>query len=198
MEYHFGFRQEMTEEELIQQAVNDDSQSFSVLFNKYRPIIYKVQKRFYIHAFDLDDWLQEGQIVFMDTLKSYNTEKAVTLGAYFKINFERHACNLLRRQQALKRRGEADAVSLEYCLESTGDQVFHCWEDAACYEDTIELRDILSEFLPLLSSLEKEMLYEDLGLSHLSVDASRVSEMCRKNARSRMKRKLKEFLKIQK
>lgn len=198
MEYCFGLDREWTEEELIEKAINEDGQSFSVLFNQYRPVIYKTRKKYHIHSFDLDDWLQEGQIVFMETLKSYNIEKSVTLGAYFKINFERHACNLLRHQQALKRKGESESLSLEYCMESTGDQVFQCREDTVCYEESVELREILSGFVPLLSELETEMLYVELGLTYLGVTQVDNSETCRKNAKSRMKRKLKDFLKCQK
>ena len=41
------------------------------MFFKYRPIVEIMYKKYYLKDYDLDDWMQEGRIVFNKCLQAY-------------------------------------------------------------------------------------------------------------------------------
>ncbi|MDH6364018.1 RNA polymerase sporulation-specific sigma factor [Enterococcus sp. PF1-24] len=88
-------------------------EEFLQLFNRYKPIVFKLQKKYRLNNFDNDDWLQEGQIVFYKILTCYDVEKGATLGHFFKLAFVNHINSLLRKQTALKRKADVLSCSLE-------------------------------------------------------------------------------------
>ena len=59
-------------------------------------------KKYYLKDYDLDDWMQEGRIVFNKCLQAYDENRGTTLGVLFKRSFENRVCSLLRLQQAQK------------------------------------------------------------------------------------------------
>lgn len=184
-----------TEKALFDLAITGDEESFSVLYKQYTPVVLKIKNKYTLRMFDLDDWLQEGQIIFYKCLHKYNLKGKASLGTYFKVSFERHVFNLLRRQMAFKRRTEIDAVSLESCIEKSGDYEKFCMEEYASYEESIELRERLIGFITTLSKKEKEVLQEELGLIECKIDFENAAEKTSYfNARSRLRKKLKEYL----
>ncbi len=127
-----------------ERQVSHRSDRFEELFRKYRPIVEILHKKYYLRDYDLDDWLQEGRIVFNKCLKR---------------SFENRICSLLRAQHAQKRKAQVDACSLEEKLLQEGNRFLtdhnRCAETAETY---LFVNESLAEYPKSLSSLERMVI----------------------------------------
>jgi RNA polymerase sporulation-specific sigma factor len=103
-----------------QEKICKDSEEFEALFFKYRPVVEIMYKKYYLKDYDLDDWMQEGRIVFDKCLKAFDASRGTTLGVLFKRSFENRICSLLRLQRAQKRKAQLVSSSLEEKIEHEG------------------------------------------------------------------------------
>lgn len=142
-----------------ERQVSHRSDRFEELFRKYRPIVEILHKKYYLRDYDLDDWLQEGRIVFNKCLKTYDQDKGTTLGILFKRSFENRICSLLRAQHAQKRKAQVDACSLEEKLSQEGNRFLtdhnRCAETAETY---LFVNESLAAYPKNLSSLERMVI----------------------------------------
>lgn len=142
-----------------ERQVSHRSDRFEELFRKYRPIVEILHKKYYLRDYDLDDWLQEGRIVFNKCLKTYDKDKGTTIGILFKRSFENRICSLLRAQHAQKRKAQVDACSLEEKLLQEGNRFLtdhnRCAETAETY---LFVNESLAEYPKSLSSLERMVI----------------------------------------
>lgn len=184
-------------EQAIEEVKAGHNQLFPFVFFKYRPIILKTAKRYFLYDFDLEDWLQEGRIICYQSIKKYDATKKVTFGAFFKGNFERHIFSLLRKQNAYKRRLSYQAVSLEETVENLGDGIYSI-ELMQTYPPTqqLELREHLKEFFQQLSKFEQGVFKEYTSGTGVEWIAQKKNCSIKKvkNALDRIKRKLKEHI----
>lgn len=187
-----------TEKDLIKRACRGDSAAFLPLFQKYQPIVFKNQGKYHLKDLEPEDWHQEGQLVFFKTLKSYDERRGVSLGVYFKINFERHVYSLLRRQSAEKRKIDTNVTSLEGNLEKHGEGFVY---QGKSKEDVsfgyVEIRESLADLNESLSPLEKVVFHAYLSGQSTSQISQKlnVSQSKVTNALDRIKGKLKNRLK---
>ncbi|MFC0233783.1 sigma-70 family RNA polymerase sigma factor [Vagococcus entomophilus] len=184
-------------EQAIKEVKAGNNQLFPLIFFKYRPIILKTAKRYFLYDFDIEDWLQEGRIICYQSLKKYDATKKVTFGAFFKVNFERHIFSLLRKQNAYKRKLSYQAVSLEETVENLGDGIY----SRELLQTTpptqqLELREHLQGFFQQLSQFEQGVFTEytsGMGIEWIA-QKKKCSIKKVKNALDRIKRKLKEHI----
>ncbi|EOL50703.1 sigma-70 family RNA polymerase sigma factor [Enterococcus caccae] len=133
-----------------------DTVAFDRLYRKYHPVVYKFWKKYYLKDFDREDWLQEGRIIFHRSLERYEEAHNVTLGKFFKSNFENHVRSLIRKQCALKRTIDTQSVSLDQKIEYQGESFFDYieTEEADILEQMI-IREKLEELPTILSPFER-------------------------------------------
>lgn len=87
---------------LIIQAKNLDDDAFSMLFNQYLPIVYKLKQKYFVYEWEDEDWLQEAQFIFYKTLKNYEFSDPYSLGCQFKVSFKSHIFNTLKHLHTFK------------------------------------------------------------------------------------------------
>lgn len=80
-----GSLEELDELEIVQQIKNNDSSNFEILFKRYIPVIKKLRTRYSIRNLEWDDWLQEGRIVFFNSVVNFDENLKITLGAFFEL-----------------------------------------------------------------------------------------------------------------
>lgn len=98
---------------LLTQVRTKDSTSFMILFNRYRPLIYKLWYQFHLTSTSLDDWQQEAAMVLYRVACNYSDQQA-----HFCWYLKQALTNRIRdlyRQQAAKKRVPA------CCLEPLTD-----------------------------------------------------------------------------
>lgn len=169
------------------------------LYQRYKPIVYKLQKKYYIPDMDCDDWLQEGRIIFYQSYFSFDMDRGLTLGVYFRTNLERFCCSKIRYQCAKKRVGDLKGIRIGHLIDDLG-QI----EDRNVMpiivveiDDEVVLQDVVENFPSCLSKFESAVF-----ASYLLGDAE--EETARqlkaqlgavKGALSRVKTKLHAYLK---
>lgn len=82
-------------------------------YQTYLPVVLSLEKKYYIPGWDHEDWLQEGFVSFYQTLQTFDAGKGPTLGAYFKLNFNRRLISEVRYFNAAKRRSGQPLIPLE-------------------------------------------------------------------------------------
>lgn len=140
---------------------NGNHAAFEEVFSQYSPIVLKTKSRYYLKSYELDDWLQEGRYVCYQSILTFDCSKNVTFGLYFKINFDRHICSLIRKQQAKKRSGEQYVTSLDSRVGlSESLEYYNVTEDkrAEASVNYIYIRDQITTIGNSLSELERATL----------------------------------------
>ena len=132
-----------------------NSLAFQIIFQKYRPMIITVIKKFNLTSHDTDDLFQEASLVCYQTACSFDPKKtATTYGAFFKLSLINHCRTLVRQENAQKREVQKHLTSLEGLLEVNGDTFSSKTKDP--YE-LVQLH-LLYEHLPqILSPLEYQV-----------------------------------------
>ena len=187
----------MAESELIREARKGDSTSFSRLYYTYQPVVFKIQRKYYVKDLDADDWQQEGQLVFFKTLRNYDETRGVTLGYFFKINFERHVYSLLRHQGAEKRKAWLESQPLENNSNWTSEfelaQKFLYENSSFQY---VYIREALADFATLLSAFECQVFLLHLAGTSRQVISQRLGVTYEQvnNALDRIKGKFKRLI----
>lgn len=174
-----------------------DALGFDRLYRKYHPIVYKFQRKYYLKDFDREDWLQEGRIIFHRSLEKYEELHNVSIGQFFKLNFENHIRSLVRKQCAIKRTIDAQSISLDQKIENQGESFFDYIEieDADVLEQMI-IREKLEKLPTVLSPFERTTFEEYMNGKELEEIAKDTDcrEITVRSAYDRVKKKLKGII----
>lgn len=101
------------QQDLLERAQVGESEAFQKLFDQYRPVVLKLEQSYYLRDLDHEDWLQEGRIVFFQTILHFEADRGITLGKFFKTTMTNHILSLLRKQSAYKRKGFFESLPLD-------------------------------------------------------------------------------------
>lgn len=127
----------ISDNELIQNFKNGDSNSFTVLYNRYLPLVYKIKRKYYFQDVDSDDWKQEAWIVILKTIRHFDGNRGVAFVYYFKRNLRNRAFDIIRHENASKRIRADKKVNIdsEDCENSLMDSSNHMPDEwAICCE----------------------------------------------------------------
>lgn len=174
-----------------------DSLAFDRLYRQYCPIVYKMRKKYYLRGFDLDDWIQEGRIIFYKSIERYDSQQNTSIGRFFKMNLENHIKSLVRKQCAIKRTIDATSVSLDQKIESQGESFFN--EMSLASDDVLDqmiIREKLEELPITLSQFEKTTFQEYMCGKNLAeiAEEKKVNECTIRSAYDRAKKKIKALI----
>ncbi|MGC6769032.1 sigma-70 family RNA polymerase sigma factor [Enterococcus sp. LJL128] len=181
----------------FEKILQGDFDAFAQLYRKYHPVVFKMQTKYYLKGFDQEDWLQEGRIVFFRSIEKYKDGHNVTIGNFFKLNFENHIRSLVRKQCAYKRKSDMSAVSLDQKIDTQGETFFdHMQIEESQTLDYLIIREKLEEFPSILSSFERVAFEEYMNgkeLNEIAEDYS-VQQVKVRSAYDRAKKKIKSLI----
>ncbi|EJN95039.1 sigma-70 family RNA polymerase sigma factor [Streptococcus ratti] len=104
-------------------------EDFEIAFNKVKPIIFKLQRYYFIKLWTREDWQQEGMLVLHQLLKEHPelSKDDAKLYVYFKTRFSNYIKDVLRQQESQKRRFNKmpyDEISeVAHCVSNAGMQL---------------------------------------------------------------------------
>lgn len=98
---------------------NDDSEALAKLVEKYHPMIDNLASEYFITSFDRDDWYQEAFITCFDACKIFDGSTGSKFGSFFKMKFKHHVIDLIRYENATKRKVNGMTESLDEVDQST-------------------------------------------------------------------------------
>ncbi|WP_165005196.1 MULTISPECIES: sigma-70 family RNA polymerase sigma factor [unclassified Enterococcus] len=107
-------------EELLHAARDGDEEAFATLYQKYFPLLLRLKSAYYLRNYGCEDWEQEARIALYQALRTYENNKGVSFGSYYKSIISNQIYSLLRKQNALKRRDQKDELSMEQKIETEG------------------------------------------------------------------------------
>lgn len=130
---------------------NLDSPDLLDLFERYRPVLQRLQKQYFIPGFEQSDWEQEALLVMYHTVQIFETDRLRSFGAFYRLQLAHRVFDLIRQSQALKRQMTRTAISIEteaaYISDTVPDQHW-------LLREQLEAKEAVYEVLPRLSGIE--------------------------------------------
>ena len=184
----------MTDEQLALLAQQGNSNAELELFNKYRSLINKCSRGYFLIGGDIEDLVQEGMIGPYKAIKNYSADKAATFSTFASLCIRRQIQSAVRNASAKKNKALSSAVPI--MDEDSDDTGVYLIADGESPDSILIHRQtsqaIFEELKKLLSPLEYDVLkYYLSGLSYQQI-ASKTKQTKKSidNALSRIKKKL--------
>lgn len=184
----------MTDEQLALLAQQGNSNAELELFNKYRSLINKCSRGYFLIGGDIEDLVQEGMIGLYKAIKNYSADKAATFSTFASLCIRRQIQSAVRNASAKKNKALSSAVPI--MDEDSDDTGVYLIADGESPDSILIHKQtsqaIFEELKKLLSPLEYDVLkYYLSGLSYQQI-ASKTKQTKKSidNALSRIKKKL--------
>lgn len=122
----------------------DDSQALDRLVRRYRPMIDNMYIKYFIDGYDRNDWYQEAFLVCYQTCKLFDSNSGSKFGSFFKLKFQNHIIDIIRRENAYKRKANQGTESYDKLLVSgkLDDQII---ENDDCVDISNQLEKIIAK-----------------------------------------------------
>ncbi len=190
-----------TDEELINKIKNGDDLAENELFSRYKDLVVKISRGYFIVGGDLEDIVQEGMIGLYKAIKGYSGHKETTFKTFAVLCIKHQIQTAIRRANTNKNKPLSRAVSFQnFTSTETMDYLpIELILDTTPAEKVIDkenyntLKDIIKK---TLSNLEFQVLRLYLsGYSYKEISKElKIKEKSIDNSLSRIKQKLKNKL----
>lgn len=184
----------MADEQLASLAKQGDYNAELELFNKYRNVINKFSRGYFLIGGDVEDLIQEGMIGLYKAIKNYSPDKDASFATFASLCIRRQIQSAIRNASTQKNKLLSSAVPItdedddDYGVFSitSGDRP----DEALINRQTNQ--EIFTGLKKLLSPLEFDVLKHYLaGLSYEQISQkTNLSKKSIDNALSRIKNKL--------
>ena len=176
--------------ELLIKFRKDDVDAEEELFNRYKPIVSSIARKYYLIGGDKEDLLQEGWMGFFRAMRQFDEKKSDNFKQYALLLIEREMIDAIRRANSNKNQVLSSSVFVDNDDILSSDETI---EDEVFYYETY--RDIFNQMRKNLSDREQKVLeYYLEGYNY--VDISEILETSPKsidNTLTRIKNKLKNM-----
>lgn len=102
----------MTDEQLALRAQQGDNEAELELFNKYRGLINKCSRGYFLIGGDIEDLVQEGMIGLYKAIKNYSPDKSATFATFASLCIRRQIQSAVRNASAKKNKPLASALPI--------------------------------------------------------------------------------------
>ena len=128
---------------------NNDSRALVNLVRRYQPMINKMHAQYFIPGYELMDWYQEALLVCYQTCFVFDGDSGSKFGSFFKLKFKNHIIDIIRRENAQKRKANVGTKPLD--MVPVEDK-----KDTGAIEncERLELQGRLQEIVANFSDLE--------------------------------------------
>jgi len=92
---------------------NNDSTALVNLVRRYQPMINKMRLQYFISGYEAMDWYQEALLVCYQTCFVFNGDSGSKFGSFFKMKYKNHVIDIIRRENAQKRKANIGTKPLE-------------------------------------------------------------------------------------
>lgn len=193
----------LTDEELIVATQNGDDAAENQLFERYKDLVTKISRGYFIVGGDIEDLIQEGMIGLYKAIKGFSPQKDASFKTFATICIKHQIQTAIKRASANKNKPLSSAVSLqsfdktsenmdylplELVLEVTPAERAIDKENFFALKQSI--KECLSDFeIKILKQYLQGYSYKEIA-SHLNISQKSID-----NALSRIKSKLRAKLK---
>ena len=176
----------LTDEEVVKSIKNGNYELFSVILNRYLPLMIKTAKT-YLPLSEIDDAVQEATFSLYTAIKNYDETKA-SFSTFADICIKRSVISQIRKTSSQKNIPESLITSLEGIELSDHQSPEHIVIEKENYNT------LAKNIKPELSKMEYKVLQLFLGGASYSAIAENlgVNEKSVDNAIARIRKKLKK------
>lgn len=190
----------MTDSQLALLAQKGDNEAELELFNKYRSLINKCSRGYFLIGGDMEDLVQEGMIGLYKAIKNYSPDKAASFETFASLCIRRQIQSAVRNASAKKNKALASALPI--MDEESDESGVYLISDGESPDSILIHKQtsqaIFQQLKKLLSPLEYVVLKFYLaGLSYEQI-ANKTNQTKKSidNALSRIKKKLSSIKEI--
>lgn len=192
----------MTDEQLALKARSGDESSVNELLTKYKPLVSKLSRSYFLTDGDSEDILQEGMIGLYKAIRHYDKNKNASFKTFASTCIKHQLQSAIRIASAEKHKVLSTALSINDPSQDDEDGELEIYIPSSLPspDDKLLERERMSEIKQkikeVLSSLELEVLSLYLkGYNYNEISSiSKLSKKSIDNALTRIKNKL-SFLK---
>jgi len=109
----------LTDEELIELIKNGDDRAESEIFLRYKDLVTKISRGYFIVGGDLEDLIQEGMIGLYKAIKGYTSHKETSFKTFAVLCIKHQIQTAIRRANTNKNKPLSSAVSLQSFSHNT-------------------------------------------------------------------------------
>lgn len=192
----------MTDEQLALKAQSGDESSVNELLTKYKPLVSKLSRSYFLTDGDSEDILQEGMIGLYKAIRHYDKNKNASFKTFASTCIKHQLQSAIKIASAEKHKVLSTALSINDSSQDDEDGELEIYIPSSLPspDDKLLERERMSEIKQkikeVLSSLELEVLSLYLkGYNYNEISSiSKLSKKSIDNALTRIKNKL-SFLK---
>lgn len=192
----------LEDQELIKQSKEGNAEAVEILLSRYKPLLNKVTRGFFLLGSDHEDLMQEAMIGLYKAILSFDASKQTSFKTFATLCVRRNILDAIKKSNAQKHKILNDSVSLSSLSsfeEDDDNAVYISIKEALLDEQLIEnenFEEITNKIKQSLSKMEFEVLNEFLkGHSYIFIaEKLEISTKSVDNALNRIKSKL-QFLK---
>lgn len=184
----------MNELELLKSAQTDEN-AVEELLKRYKPLVIKIARRYFLVCGDIDDLVQEGTIGLYKAIMAYNQEKEASFLTFATLCIKRQLQSLIRKENTQK-----NSVFLEIFDNEDMDKLINIPSNKENPEQVAisnqNMKYIKQEIKSQLSDFEYKVLQKYLnGMSYERIAVeSETNKKSIDNALARLRAKLSHLL----
>ncbi len=103
----------MTDEELLHKIKNGDETAENELFDRYKDLVVKISRGYFLVGGDLEDLVQEGMFGLFKAIKAYSPHKEASFKTFAILCIKRQIQTAIRKSTSAKNKPLSTAVSLQ-------------------------------------------------------------------------------------
>ena len=198
---------DLTDEELISMIKDGNDLAESEIFNRYKDLVTKICRGYFIVGGDLEDLVQEGMIGLYKAIQTYDTSSDVKFGTFAYLCVKRQVQQAVRSSLSNKNAPLSNylsidshgAISVGTYDEEDSENEFCIPSDSPSPEDNLIKKETMTELNNKIRSVLSDYEYRVLTLYLKGYSYKQISLLLDKNTKSvdnaieRIKDKL-EFL----
>lgn len=191
-----------SDEDFLRKIKNGDENAEIELISRYKDLVVKISRCYFIAGGDIEDIIQEGMIGLYKAIKNYNFKKETSFKTFAVMCIKHQIQTAIKSSNANKNKALSSAVSFQDFSETGNSDGFeylpvdliieHSPEDEAI--DNEEYEQLKAKIKDTLSPLEYKVLtYYLQGYAYKEISSTLgVTEKSIDNSLSRIKSKLKQ------
>ena len=190
-----------TDEELVEKAHNGDETAENELFERYKELVVKISRGYFIVGGDLEDLIQEGMLGLYKAVKGFNLKKETSFKTFAVLCIKHQIQTAIKRAMADKNKPLSEAISFQSfsdndTLDFLPVELVLDTTPAERIIDKENFENLKQTIIKSLSPLEMKVLRLYLqGYSYKEISANlNISEKSIDNSLSRIKTKLRQRL----
>lgn len=110
-----------TDEELIEKIKNGNENAETELFDRYKDLVVKIARGYFLVGGDLEDLIQEGMIGLYKAIKNFSSKKDASFKTFAVICIKHQIQNAIRLANTNKNKPLSTAVSFQTFNSSTNE-----------------------------------------------------------------------------